>query len=201
MKDNTRNIIAVFGFAFMLFMTFGFIFKYCTAVKSYDLTDQEKNITALNEYKTEISKITNEKCKKDLNNFVKDYERTSFNDTVKISDLRKSFLYSNENSVTMHAFFSILNDDSCNLNAENATDEEKKLYNEIVTSMTSILVLEDELVQSLGTSQFAIGSEIYVYDYEYVSLVPSIYHLHRINLLNVIDKAIEIEKVRGEYNG
>ena len=66
--------------------------------------------------------------------------------------------------------------------------------------MLSIYVLEDELVQSLGTSQFVIGSNFYVYDYSYASMAPSIYYLHRANYLNIIDNVIKLEKLRGEYN-
>ncbi len=205
MKDNTRNIVAVFGLAFMLFMTFGFIFKYCTSIKTLDLRDSEDNIKKLDVYKTEINKITNDKCKNALNDFVKHYENTSFEDNGKgdnaitVSKLKKNFITVDEDLNTLR----ITTDKYIDLRAAcgaKDTAEEEEYNNEITQSMFTILILEEELVQSLGTSQFAIGSNFYVYDYSYASMSPSIYSLHRANYLNIIDNVIKLEKLRGEYN-
>lgn len=205
MKDNTRNIIAVFGLAFMLFMTFGFIFKYCTAIRTLDLRDSKDNIEKLNVYKTEINKITNEKCKNALNDFVKHYENTSYEDNGKgdnaitVSKLKKDFIFVDKvlNDIRLTTDKYIALRSAC---GTKDTVEEEEYNNEITQSMLTLLILEDELVQSLGTSQFVIGSNFYVYDYSYASMSPSIYHLHRVNYLNIIDNVIKLEKLRGEYN-
>ena len=205
MKDNTRNFIAVFGLAFMLFMTFGFIFKYCTSIKTLDLRDTESNIKKLDVYKTEINKVTNEKCKNALNDFVKHYENTSYEDNGKgdnaitVSKLKKDFITVDEDlntsRLTAEKYINLRS--AC---GTKDTAEEKEYNDEITQSMLAIYVLEDELVQSLGTSQFVIGSNFYVYDYSYASMAPSIYYLHRANYLNIIDNVIKLEKLRGEYN-
>jgi hypothetical protein len=205
MKDNTRNFIAVFGLAFMLFMTFGFIFKYCTSIKTLDIRDTESNIKKLDVYKTEINKVTNEKCKNALNDFVKHYENTSYEDNGKgdnaitVSKLKKDFIIVDEDldtiRVTAEKYMNLRT--AC---GSKDTVEEKEYNDEITQSMLAIFVLEDELVQSLGTSQFVIGSNFYVYDYSYASMAPSIYYLHRFNYLNIIDNVIKLEKLRGEYN-
>lgn len=205
MKDNTRNFIAVFGLAFMLFMTFGFIFKYCTSIKTLDIRDTESNIKKLDVYKTEINKVTNEKCKNALNDFVKHYENTSYEDNGKgdnaitVSKLKKDFIIVDEDldtiRVTAEKYMNLRT--AC---GSKDTAEEKEYNDEITQSMLAIYVLEDELVQSLGTSQFVIGSNFYVYDYSYASMAPSIYYLHRANYLNIIDNVIKLEKLRGEYN-
>ena len=200
MKDKTRNIIVVFGLAFMLFMTFGFIFKYCTAVRTLNLQDREDNIKQLDVYKTEVNKITNEKCKNAINAFIKHYENTSFEGDVPVSKIKKGFIEIDEdlavNGLTTNFFMEVRN--TCPRFEDNT--ETKKINDEISKGMLTIFLMEDELVASLGTSQFAIGSSLYVYDYSYASLAPSVYYIHRANYLNVIKNFIELEKVGGEYN-
>ena len=202
MKDNTRNIIAVFGIAFMLFMTFGFIFKYCTAVRTLYLEDSEANIKQLNVYKTEANKITNEKCRNALNKIIEQYERTSFNGDVSILGLKKAFLEYDDGftHTRLTGEFAFGFFESCSTKLENATEEDIKISSNIANSMYLIHNMEDGLFQSLGTSQFAIGSNLYVYDYNYLSLAPTIYNVHRDTYLDLIDNIIKYEKVRGEYN-
>ena len=200
MKENTRNIIAALGLTFMLFMTFGFIYKYCTAIKTLELKDSEENIKQLNVYKTEANKITNEKCKDAVNNLIEHYEKTSFNGDVSISNLKTGFLVYDDgfthSSITGQIFSSLF--DNCLKKVEK--DEETKMIIEINNSYNITQGLEEELVRPLGTSQFAIGSSFYVYDYAYSPLAPVIYDLHRTNYLDLIDNVIKYEKVRGEYN-
>ena len=125
MKEKLKNAFLGCSVIYVISITLLVICNFLTASKTIDLKDSDDNLKKLSELKTEMNLLEESECKNLINDFIKYYEKTSYDGVVVIKDMYELVMDENLLSYYMEV------DNACNVSASNINHT---LANKVVAS-------------------------------------------------------------------
>ena len=184
-KEIIKNTIMYIGCFYILIITGIIILNYCTATKSIEINDNEDNLKLLEEYKKEVNNISDLACRNSINDFIKQYERTSFNGKINLKDWYK--VITKEDAIL--SYYSKIKE-SCKI-----TNEESNRFNLPYLFLSSSIQNEEILQKSYFQYELHLKdyflrniADTYLYGVEY--------NLQRQGSRIIISNLIQMEKER-----
>lgn len=125
MKENIKKYCFGISFLYVISITLLVIVNFLSVPKTIYLKDSEDNLEKFNKLKNEVNTLKESECKTIINDFIKYYEKTSYDDNVLIRDIYDIAM--NESPISYYMKFT----EKCDI-----TDEEvrHKLANNAVSS-------------------------------------------------------------------